>query len=229
MKRIILLASLLIALAASAFAQTTVTLQVTDADSITWNNAPYTVTLTSTLANAQNGAVASVSSTLSASGAASISLAANTYTFRVCPLAASRTAGTYGNIQVLCYSSSTAISGSTQTVTLAPPAIRIPLNVAGISVLAYSDIEVTLPLQGAKYFNLVFNVERTFNGTLWIDTGSAGAVVFAALPACATGLEGTKRSISDSTTVTWGATITGGSSSHVLAYCDGTNWTVEAK
>jgi len=36
--------------------------------------------------------------------------------------------------------------------------------------------------------------------------------------------------VTDSTTNTWGAAITtGGGSNHVLAYCDGTNWTVAAK
>lgn len=53
--------------------------------------------------------------------------------------------------------------------------------------------------------------------------------VFSSLPSCAAGTEGTSMSVTDSTTVTWGATITGGSTSHVLAYCNGTNWTVAAK
>lgn len=54
-------------------------------------------------------------------------------------------------------------------------------------------------------------------------------VAFSTLPACASGIEGTNRAVNDSTTVTWGATITGGSTNHVQAYCDGTNWTVGAK
>jgi hypothetical protein len=54
-------------------------------------------------------------------------------------------------------------------------------------------------------------------------------VTFATLQSCASGVEGTSAAVSDSTTNTWGATITGGGSDHVLAYCDGTNWTVGAK
>jgi hypothetical protein len=54
-------------------------------------------------------------------------------------------------------------------------------------------------------------------------------VVFATLPACAAGTEGLMRAVTDSTTNTWGNTITGGGGDHVLAYCDGTNWTVAAK
>lgn len=66
-------------------------------------------------------------------------------------------------------------------------------------------------------------------------TGTGGIVriavlpVFARLPACAAGTEGGLIPISDSTTTTWGATITGGSTNHVLAYCDGVAWTVAAK
>lgn len=53
--------------------------------------------------------------------------------------------------------------------------------------------------------------------------------IVSALAACASGTEGTQRAVSDSTTNTWGATITGGGSDHVLAYCDGTQWTVIGK
>lgn len=51
---------------------------------------------------------------------------------------------------------------------------------------------------------------------------------FANLPAASAAFEGSLASIIDSTTAIWGATITGGGSNHVLAYCDGTNWTVAA-
>lgn len=80
-------------------------------------------------------------------------------------------------------------------------------------------------------------------GTISFDTGTpgnAGALlsatqltlkptVFSALPSCASGTEGSTRAVTDSTTNTWGATVTGTGTNHVLAYCDGTNWTVGAK
>jgi hypothetical protein len=53
--------------------------------------------------------------------------------------------------------------------------------------------------------------------------------VFSALVTCESGTEGMTAAVSDSTTKTWGAIITGGGSAHVLAYCDGTNWTVAAR
>ena len=52
---------------------------------------------------------------------------------------------------------------------------------------------------------------------------------YSSLPACGSDTEGSTGAVTDSTTNTWGATITGGGSYHVLAYCDGTNWTVAAK
>jgi hypothetical protein len=61
-------------------------------------------------------------------------------------------------------------------------------------------------------------------GSLRIDP-----TAFRNLPACASGREGMLKPVSDSTTNSWGEPITGGGSDHVLAYCDGTNWTVVAK
>ncbi len=57
----------------------------------------------------------------------------------------------------------------------------------------------------------------------------SGTSTFSGLAACGGSTEGRMAAITDSTTNIWGATITGGGSNHVLAYCDGTNWTVAAK
>jgi hypothetical protein len=53
------------------------------------------------------------------------------------------------------------------------------------------------------------------------------AVTFANRPG--TPVEGMIVSFTDSTTVVWGATITGGGANHVLGYYNGTNWTVIGK
>jgi hypothetical protein len=58
---------------------------------------------------------------------------------------------------------------------------------------------------------------KSFRGT---------AVAFASLP---TAVEGMLVAVTDSTTTTWGATITGGGANHVLAYYNGSNWTVAGK
>src|SRR5215469_2068862 len=54
-------------------------------------------------------------------------------------------------------------------------------------------------------------------------------VAFASLPTCSAALVGSLATITDSTAVTWGGTITGTSSNTVLGFCDGTNWTVAGK
>lgn len=53
-------------------------------------------------------------------------------------------------------------------------------------------------------------------------------VAFSSLPACTSALEGTQQPVMDSSTNTWGAALSGGGSDHVLAYCNGTAWTVAA-
>jgi hypothetical protein len=42
-------------------------------------------------------------------------------------------------------------------------------------------------------------------------------------------MKGATASVNNAATSTIGATISGSGSNHVLAYCDGTNWTVAAK
>ncbi|HEX5410477.1 MAG TPA: hypothetical protein VFZ27_01295, partial [Terriglobia bacterium] len=58
----------------------------------------------------------------------------------------------------------------------------------------------------------------------WLTQSTPGT--FASLPACSATYEGTTAAITDSSTATFGATITGGGANHVLGYCNGTNWTV---
>lgn len=72
-----------------------------------------------------------------------------------------------------------------------------------------------------------------FDMAVKVVTGNPGidftTAAFSTYGTCVTGLEGTHESVSDSTTNTWGATVTGGGSDHIMMYCDGTNWTVYAK
>jgi hypothetical protein len=67
------------------------------------------------------------------------------------------------------------------------------------------------------------------NGAVEPNNLQVVAHVFSALPSCVSGVEGSVYSVTDSTTNTWGATITGLGSDHVMAYCDGSAWTVAAK
>lgn len=57
-----------------------------------------------------------------------------------------------------------------------------------------------------------------------------GPTTFASLPACNSANEGRLQAVTDASVSTWGSTIAGGGSNHVLAYCSGQgNWTVAAK
>lgn len=79
-------------------------------------------------------------------------------------------------------------------------------------------------------------ISRSAAGVLQVTQGDSGtyrdllarayrctAIAFASLP---TGVQGMVAHVSDSTTATWGATIAGGGSNKVLAFYNGTNWTV---
>lgn len=66
----------------------------------------------------------------------------------------------------------------------------------------------------------------------WDNTGYyqvMRASTVGTLAACGPSTEGAMQPVTDATTNTWGATVAGGGANHVLAYCDGTNWTVMAK
>lgn len=56
---------------------------------------------------------------------------------------------------------------------------------------------------------------------------TAAAVVFSALPAAP--VEGMLAVVSDASVATWGTAIAGGGANRVLAYYNGTAWTVAAK
>ena len=58
---------------------------------------------------------------------------------------------------------------------------------------------------------------------------SSGPALVSSLPTCGSSTEGTFRSVTDSATNVWGTALGGDGSNHVLAYCDGTKWTVMAK
>lgn len=81
----------------------------------------------------------------------------------------------------------------------------------------YADVDATKALGTAS--------KRWTN--LFTYSASLKPVAFAALPA--TPAEGWIASITDGSTAIWGATVTGGGANHVLAYYNGSDWTVIAK
>lgn len=96
---------------------------------------------------------------------------------------------------------------------------------AGVSSVRNAAIEIAdQGTASTDYAIYVAGGRSLFSGPI-----QSASTTFSSLAACASGTEGSMRAVIDSSTATWGATITGGSTNHVLAYCDGTNWTVAAK
>jgi hypothetical protein len=114
----------------------------------------------------------------------------------------------------------------------------------GLAIFAGQD--QTSSAQGGYAKMLLTPNGSTTRGTVmrWHGSGGvsivsendpgAGAMLlkpqtFASLTTCSGTIEGAMASVTDSTVNTWGSTIAGSSTNHVMAYCDGTNWTVAAK
>jgi len=62
-----------------------------------------------------------------------------------------------------------------------------------------------------------------------LTTPGISKSTYSALPRCAVRTEGEIATVTDSTTNTWGASISGRGSNVVLAFCDGSHWTVAGK
>lgn len=98
----------------------------------------------------------------------------------------------------------------------------VVLNSAAHSYIEISNSDLSGNSGGAFVNN------ATGSGPIMLK-GVIFGTSFSSLPAAASALRGSTADITDSTTNTWGATITGAGTYAVLAYCDGTNWTVAAK
>jgi hypothetical protein len=84
-----------------------------------------------------------------------------------------------------------------------------------------------LRVQALQNMVQALNVLQQILATNLANVISVRVGTFSSLPASP--IEGMLAGISDSTTNTWGATITGGGSFHVLGHYDGNSWTVVGK
>jgi hypothetical protein len=104
--------------------------------------------------------------------------------------------------------------------------------VSASGMFGWGDGDAAQPFSTAFYQNAAGVIEVN-NGTAntYRDILTRGlrsnAVAFAS--AIGSPVEGTIQAFTDSSTATWGATITGGGANHVLGYFNGTNWTVMGK
>jgi hypothetical protein len=172
-------------------AQTTsVTLQVTDAGSQTWNNGTWTAVLSS-LPGASNygppfniinngGTVPNQTQTgsLSVTGGASLTATPNSvvtpansqWKFTVCPQAS----------PVQCYVQFVTVTNTgTQTVTLAPPTIVINLGQTTTNALAYATTEIGSAIIGSQFYLIgtglqICSVVSGSSCVTWSGAGGGG-------------------------------------------------------
>jgi hypothetical protein len=109
-----------------------------------------------------------------------------------------------------------------------PALMRFQGNVTG----SVGDVTATNigALGTVSYSNPRFS---TWN-TPWDEGIVSGPIRFTPgrfnqLEKCTLGSEGTVAAVNDSRVQTWGAVIEGGGAFHVMAYCDGTSWSVAGK
>ena len=84
---------------------------------------------------------------------------------------------------------------------------------------------------GTKDYGIYVQQAKNNLGTGTTTVGKVAILTtaFGSIGTCNGEAEGTLKPVTDSNTNTWGATVAGGGAKHILAYCDGTNWTVAAK
>lgn len=102
----------------------------------------------------------------------------------------------------------------------------VTASITGLNILSADPVPTGLFLSTAipptaRYSTSVSPVRFQQNQTI--------SRAFATIGTCIAGLEGTVASVNDSNTVVWGANVAGGGANKILAYCDGTNWTVAGK
>ena len=100
----------------------------------------------------------------------------------------------------------------------------------GLSLGAGSSISSYIGNIGdnSSYLERLTSSKKVFTVPVGLGKPQTFSKLSSQMP-CNPNNEGITNPVTDSSTEDWGATITGGSSHHVLAYCDGTNWTVAAK
>jgi len=110
--------------------------------------------------------------------------------------------------------------------------------IAGASqIRSASDGNLTIANNANNGFELLqfggttksFPALKRFGNAVAVRAADDTISTFATLTACSASGEGALASISDSATAVWGLVVTGGGSNHILAYCNGTDWTVAAK
>jgi hypothetical protein len=152
---------------------TAVTGTVTDAGSQAWANGTWAIQVVPPPGSGPQPAL-NQNGTLNGSGVFTATITATSsltpsgakWQLTVCPQATAE-----------CYISFPVITGTTQSLTVTPPAILV--NVQSGPVLLYQDNEFANPTIGQFYYNLTSSVYRSWNGSAWmsITPGGGGGTI----------------------------------------------------
>ncbi len=120
----------------------------------------------------------------------------------------------------------------TSTTAIQELAYTAPGVIVG-NVISNLTTGISYPNAGSYTDVVADNQYQNVRNPVEIASG-AGAVSdqsqpFASLPRCSSTFIGRRATVNNSSTNTWGATIAGGGSYVVAAYCNGSNWTLMAK
>lgn len=118
--------------------------------------------------------------------------------------------------------------GSVKTTTISPFSVAgadlgtraLPFVRVYIGVAATNNIEISGTATAARVITL-----PDASGIVQLSSTTD----FASLPTCNSTTDGMTRGVNNSNTNIWGANIAGGGANHVLAFCNGTVWTVAGK
>lgn len=92
-----------------------------------------------------------------------------------------------------------------------------------------SDVSTQIRLLTTQMGQLIAAIQSAFLSGPVGGTGRLTPTTFASLPAASAANRGTLACLTDSSTPVWGAVIAGGGANVVLAFSDGSNWTVAGK
>jgi hypothetical protein len=134
------------------------------------------------------------------------------------------TAGTYTPTATFYPSANGTCGGNPGLTYSLKPAVTTHYLQPTFRPIQFNDLQFFPSQYGNQFKFLTVASDGTF---LWGLPNNQPSV-FANLASCGPSAEGQSFPVTDSTTNTPGATITGGGSFHVSAYCNGTNWIVAA-
>ncbi len=146
--------------------------------------------------------------------------------------------GEFGNYSTTTLPVATGLScshgtGTGATTTLAACAlIDVPWDTTGTETAAVGVEILNQTFPGTAIANnwaVRYHAPNGDSGIRADGLHTSMVSTFANLPTCNSAAEGGQQAVTNSNTNTWGATISGTGANHVLAYCDGTNWTVMGK